>query len=100
MSLPDSSPSTQHLRGKHWLWCLWASWGEPPGGRGASFRVWCRDTEAGSGGALGLSSRALNHPRIWVSIVLECVLLSPKQLHLGQMERGSCGINDRSWRGD
>lgn len=67
-----------------------ASWGEPPAGFGYSFRVWGWDAEAGSWGTLGLSSRALNHPRVWVSIILECVPLSPKQLHL-RMERTLVG---------
>lgn len=83
---------------KHWPWCVWASWGEPPGGFGYSFGVWCRDAEAGSWGTLRLASRALNHPRVWVSIILECVPFSPKQLHL-RMERGSCGMEGWDWRG-
>lgn len=110
MSLSLSSPSTHCLRGKHWP--LWASWGEPPGGFGYSFGVWCWDAEAGSWGTLGLSSRALNHPGVGVSIILECVPLSPKQLHLrgwwrrarvgwrvgtGEVARGKMG-GDSSWK--
>lgn len=77
--------------GETWALVLWASWDEPPGGPGYSVRVWCWDPEAGCGGALGLSSGALNHPRVGVSIVFECVLLSPKQLHLRERRGARVG---------
>lgn len=99
MSLYLSSPSSHRLRGNMGLGACGHLGGEPPGGLCYSVRVWCWDPEAGSGGALGLSSGALNHPRVRVSIVLECVLLSPKQLHLRERRGARVGSRIvRSWK--
>lgn len=56
--------------------------GDPLGGPGHGFGVRSWDAEAGSRGALGLPTRALHNPGVWVRVVQQRVLLTLQQLHL------------------
>lgn len=95
-------------------WCGWVyslppaplgPQGDPPGGPGHGFRVRSWDAEAGGWGPLGLACLALDHPGVRVSVVHQCILLTPQQLHLlgrrggGEVGRGPCRLRGKAGEG-